>query len=174
MKFKIALLVLASLILLALVTLIIMVFISSTGKDYDAAVIETRYQCSDGRFVGNINKCPAVTETLTTSAWTPPVKDTVTTSTSTLCPCIYIPPSLTTVFTSSTTMWKGPPCVSDSDCGSVSYGDLVCISGDANVLVNTPACVREHCMTRVSYELRKVCSSSETCKKGDGCVKRDE
>ncbi|MFH1788137.1 MAG: hypothetical protein ABH834_02000 [Candidatus Altiarchaeota archaeon] len=176
MKFKIALLALACLILLALVTLIILVLVSYTSNDCGTSVIETRYQCSDGRFVSNINKCPTVTQVLTTSVWTPPVKtdSTVTTSTSTLCPCIKLPPSLTTIFTSSTTLWKGPSCVSDADCGSVSYGGIVCISGDANVLVNTPRCVKEHCMTLVSYELRKVCSSSETCKKDEGCVKREE
>ena len=171
MKFKIALVFLAFLILLALVTLIVVFAVSMSDRDCKDTIIETRYQCSDGRFVSHISKCPTVVEALTTS-----VRKATTSlysaSTTTLCSCIDIPPSLTTLFTSTTTMWKGSPCSTDSDCGLATYGDIKCRTGDEHVFKNTPKCVRGYCMTLISTEFRKSCP--ESCRDGVGCVRRND
>lgn len=173
MKFKIAIVFLAFLILLALVTLIVVFAVSMSDRDCKDTIVETRYQCSDGRFVSHISKCPTVIGALTTSV-RKATTSIYSTATTTLCPCIDIPPSLTTIFTSSTTMWKGSPCSTDSDCGLSSYGDIKCINGDENVIKNTPKCVDGYCLTRISAEFRKACAGHQTCKKGIGCVSRDD
>jgi hypothetical protein len=180
MNFKVVLLVLAALILIALVTLIIVIAASSSDKNGGIKIVETRYQCSDGRFVSDMTKCPTVIDSATTSI-RKPSGETLTSSTSTLCPCVEIPPSLTTLFTSSTTLWKGPPCVKNADCGDVYYGNLTCTSNnEVHKFVYTPTCKTrgdgaEHCYTIVSTEFIKDCSATdEICKKGVGCVKYEE
>ena len=180
MKLHISLAVLGSLILLALITLIVVIALASSDNGRQNTVVETRYQCYDGRFVSSIDQCPKATVSLTTSIRQLPEKQQVTVSTSTLCPFIDIP-SLTTIFTSSTTILKGPSCNKDSDCGSISYGNITCSIGcDEHIIVNTPKCVNVtgapgmYCLTVVSTELRKECPSGWRCKKGVGCVELEE
>lgn len=174
MKFKIAVVFLGSMILLAMVTLVVLVGVSYTGKDCPEAMVETRYQCADGRFVASISECPTVLEPLTTTVKKSTSTDTAgkqTTSTTTMCPCT---PGLTTLYTSSTTMWQGPSCETDLDCGTVTEGDIKCISGDAHVLVNTPQCKENHCITLISSKLKQVCGRNDICQKGVGCVPSED
>jgi len=180
MEFKGVLLVLAAFILLVLAVLILVVLVSSSSKSCTTQIVETRYQCRDGRFVSDLSKCPSVIDAATTTL-KKPVDQTGTSTTSTLCPCIILPPSLTTIFTSSTTLWKGPPCSNDADCGGVYYGNLTCTTNnELHKLVYTPSCKASgdgagHCYSIISTELIKDCSASdEVCKKGVGCVKYEE
>jgi|GEM_PF-1701633 len=175
MKFQIALISLAFVIVLSLISLIVVIIIYSGEGDCEATVFETRYQCNDGRFVSSIDKCPVITAQVTTTVYTPPREEekpaSYTTTTSTLCPCT---PGLTTIFSTSTTMWKGAPCDNDFDCGAISYGDIKCINGDEHLLVNSPICNKGYCITRISSEFRKACTSSQTCRNDIGCVARSD
>lgn len=164
----------------ALIFIVLIIFSSGCLRGKEKIVTVTRYQCSNGQVVTNLNSCPAPQQSAqTTLAMQTTIYETQTTTpttkfkTTTTCPCT----SVTIKPKATTTIKLGPLCTTDADCGQPEYMEIRCRSGDAYRVKNTPQCREEridnqkHCKTLSELQLLQECSSSERCLAEKGCVK---